>query len=165
MKGIAISTIAIFLIAIVSITVLISFTGINIPQAMKEGYCLMLQGLAGLLPLPESSNPSLPSYCRSSIVIQQTVYIESPYPDRISFDIASYVMSCWEKTGRINLGQNMDCFEVVIRRIQGTVNGTSVKSQLPEDYKNLLSWQAGEVTAPKSIAIFYNATQKLIVVV
>jgi len=165
MKGIALSTIALFLIAIVSITVLISFVGVNIPRILKEGYCSIVQGLVGFLPLPESYKPSLPPFCKPFSVFQQLVYIESSQPARISFDTASYVMACWERTGRINMGQNTNCYEVVIKRIDGTVNEASVKSQLPENYKNLMSWQAGEITTPKSIGIFYNATQKLIVVV
>lgn len=165
MKGIALSTIALFLIAIVSITILISFTSVNIPQALKEGYCSMVQGFIGFLPLPESYKPSLPTYCKPSSTFQQVVYIESSNPERISFEIASYVMACWEKTGRLNIGQNTNCYELVIKKIEGAVNEASVKSQLPEKYKNLMNWQAGEVMTPKSIGIFYDATQKLIVVV
>jgi hypothetical protein len=165
MKGIALSTIALFLIAIVSISVLISFIGVNIPEVLKEGYCSIFLGLAGLLPLPESYKPSPPSFCKSLREVQQLAYIESSQPDRISFDIASYIVACWERTGRINMGQNFNCYEVVIKRIDGVVNETSVKSQLPENYKNLMSWQAGEIKTPKSIGILYNATQKLIVVV
>ena len=165
MKGIALSTIALFLIAIVSIVVLISFIGGNMPQALKSGYCSMIRGLIGLLPLPESLKPSLPLYCEPFSVVQQMYYTESSNPDRISFDIAAYVMACWEKTGSINMGQDTNCYEIVIKRIDGIVNGDIIKSQLPEKYKGILGWQAGDVATPKSIGIFYNATQKLIVVI
>ncbi|MEM7814682.1 MAG: hypothetical protein QXK48_03895 [Candidatus Aenigmatarchaeota archaeon] len=164
MKGIALSTIALFLIAIVSITVLISFVGINVPNALKEGYCSMVQGLAGFLPLPEAFKPSLPSFCKPSIA-QNLVYIESSEPERISFEIASYVMACWEMTGKINVGQNTNCYEIVIKRIEGKVDENSVRSQLPGNYKQLMEWRAGEIITSKSIGIFYNSTSKLVVVV
>jgi hypothetical protein len=164
MKAIALETIAFFLIAIVSIMVLISFVGVNIPQALKQGYCSLVQGFLGFLPLPESLKPSLPAFCKQQ-ALQQTVYIETELPERISFEIAAYVIACWEKTGRINLGQNSYCYEVVIKRISGTVNETTVKEQIPENYKDILNWQAGDITTPKSIGIYYNATEKLIWVV
>jgi hypothetical protein len=164
MKGIALETIAVFLIAVVSITLLISFIGVNIPQALKAGYCSLFQGLLGFLPLPEASKPSLPSFCKQSSS-QQLVYTESELPDRISFDLAAYIIACWEKTGRINLGQNMNCYEVVIKRISGTINETTVKEKMPDNYKNILNWKAGEVNSPKSLGIYYNSTEKSITVV
>ncbi|MEM5829287.1 MAG: hypothetical protein QW040_00435 [Candidatus Aenigmatarchaeota archaeon] len=164
MKGIALSTIALFLIAIVSITVLISFVGSNIPNALKESYCSIVQGLIGFLPLSATFRPSLPPFCRQSPT-QNLVYIESSNPEKISFDIASYVMACWEITGKINVGQNINCYELVIKRIEGSVNESSVKSQLPRDYKQIMEWKANEITTPKSIGIFYNSTSKLIMVV
>jgi len=81
MKAIALETIAFFLIAIVSIMVLISFVGINIPQALKQGYCSLAQGFLGFLPLPESLKPSLPAFCKQQAV-QQTVYIEAELPEK-----------------------------------------------------------------------------------
>jgi hypothetical protein len=164
MKAIALETIAFFLIAIVSIMVLISFVGINIPQALKQGYCSLAQGLLGFLPLPESLKPSLPAFCKQQAV-QQTVYIEAELPERISFEIAAYTIACWEKTGKINLGQNSYCYEVVIKRISGIVNESTVKDQMPDNYKNILNWQAGEISSPKTIGIYYNSTEKLIWVV
>lgn len=165
MKGIALSTIALFLIAIISITVLISFVGVNIPEALKSGYCSMVQGFVGLLPMPESSKPSLPLFCKPSSAIQQVVYIESSLPDRISFDVASYILACWERTGKLNVGQDTNCYEIVIKGIDGVINETTVKSQLPTAYKDKIDWQAGDVSTPKSLGVFYNSTQKLIVVV
>jgi hypothetical protein len=164
MKGIALETIALFLIAIVSIMVLISFVGINIPKTLQQGYCSLLQGLVGFLPLPESLKPSLPLFCREQ-TSQQIVYIEAELPERIAFDIAAYVAACWEKTGRMNVGQNTYCYEVVIKRISGVVDEAMVKDQMPADYKNILNWQAGDISSPKSIGIYYDATQKLIMVV
>jgi hypothetical protein len=164
MKAIALETIAFFLIAIVSIMVLISFVGINIPQALKQGYCSLAQGFLGFLPLPESLKPSLPTFCKQQAV-QQTVYIEAELPERISFEIAAYTIACWEKTGKINLGQNSYCYEVVIKRISGIVNESTVKDQMPDNYKNILNWQAGEISSPKSIGIYYNSTEKLIWVI
>jgi hypothetical protein len=143
---------------------LISFVGLNIPQALQQGYCSLAQGFIGFLPLPESLKPSLPSFCKKQPA-QQTAYIEAELPDRISFEIAAYTIACWEKTGKINLGQNYYCYEVVIKRIKGIVNETTVKEQIPNDYKDILNWQAGEISSPKSIGIYFNATEKLIWVV
>ncbi len=164
MKGIALETIALFFIAIVSIVLLISFMGFNVPKALREGYCYIARGLLGFLPLPEHAKPSLPHFCKETIY-QQLIYIESELADRISYEIASYVMACWEKTGRIGMAQNANCFEIVIRRVNGVVNENSVKANLPERYRDLMSWRAGEIDRPKSLGIIYDAGQKLVVVV
>ncbi|MEM5853189.1 MAG: hypothetical protein QW228_02310 [Candidatus Aenigmatarchaeota archaeon] len=164
MKGIAISTIALFLIAIASIVVLISFVGTNLPAALKELYCSLFQGIAGFLPLPEYMKSSPPSFCKST-QIQKVFYIEASDPERISFEIASHVLACWEITGKIGVDQNTNCYEIVIKRINGIVDEDSVKSNLPKDYKGIMKWEAGEITTPKSIGIFYNSTSKLITVI
>lgn len=165
MKAIALSTIAVFLIAIASIVVLISFLTTNLPEALRQGYCSISRSLLGFLPLPDYLKPNLPSFCKSDYVLQRVVYIETSNPDRISFEVASYVMACWEQTGRINLNKNVNCYEVVIRRIEGFVDEVSVKSQLPDEYKNLMEWQAGIVDVPKSLGIIYDANKKLVVVI
>lgn len=164
MEGIALETIALFIIAIFSIVVLISFVGINVPQALQKGYCSLFQGIFGFLPLPESLKPSQPTFCKHQAQ-QQIVYIEAEMPDKISFEVAAYVIACWERTGKINIGQNSYCYEAVIKRIVGTVNETTVKQQIPENYKDILNWQAGEITSPKSIGIYYNSTERRIWVV
>jgi len=163
MKAIALSTIALFIIAIVSIVLLISFVGGQLPPALKKGYCDSLRGLAGLLPLPESMKPSLPPYCSagegSNIVI-----IETGDPDKIAYEIAARVLACWEQTGKIGLGQDKNCYEIVLKRVDGQVTEEMVTSYM-KNYENIIDWKIGDVTEPKSVGIFYNAGEKMIGVV
>jgi hypothetical protein len=165
MKGIALSTIALFIIAIVSIILLIIFVGVNLSPAIKKGYCDFLRGFAGLLPLPEHMKPSLPPFCAGAEVYQQVIYIETNDPNRIAYEIAAHSLACWKATGEVNVGQNINCYELVLKRISGSVESTDVIGNLPAGYENIIDWQAGSITTPKSIGIYYDATSKLIVVV
>jgi hypothetical protein len=165
MKGIALSTIALFVIAIVSIILLILFIGVNVSPAIKKGYCDMFRGFSGLLPLSENMKPSLPSFCAEPVGYQQVVTIESGDPDRIAYEIAAHSLACWKITGEINVGQNTNCFELILKRIYGDVTKEKVIANLPEDYRNSIDWQAGAIKTTKSIGIYYNATSKLIVVI
>jgi hypothetical protein len=165
MKGIALSTIALFIIAIISIILLIIFVGTNVSPAVKKGYCDIVRGLAGLLPLPEHMKPPLPSFCTSSAVYQQVVNIEAEDSDRIAFEIGAYCLACWEKTGKVGVSGNTNCFELVLKRISGEVTREKVIAKLEESYRNKIDWRAGSITTAKSIGIYYNATSKLIVVV
>ena len=165
MKGIALSTIALFIIAIVSIILLISFVGVNLSPALKKGYCDIVRGFVGMLPLPEHMKPSLPVFCAGAATYQQVVTIEAETADRIAYEIAAYSLACWKITGEINVGQNTNCYELVLKRISGEVTKEKVVAQLPAGYRNKIDWQAGSITTAKSIGIYYNATSKLIVVV
>jgi hypothetical protein len=163
MKAIAISTIAVFLIAIVSIMILISFVGGQLPPALKKGYCNTIRGLVGLLPLPESMKPSLPPYCTTEGG-QNVVTIESGDVNKISYEIAARALACWEQTGKIGLGQDRNCYEIVLKRVDGEVTRENVTSYM-KNYENIIDWQIGNITEPKSVGIFYNSTGKTIGVV
>lgn len=165
MKGIALSTVALFIIAIVSIIILIGFVGANFPPAIKKGYCDTVRGFIGLLPLPEYMKPSLPAFCVDKNLFQQLVTIETGNPDRIAYEIAAHSMACWKITGKIGIGQNTNCFELVLKRVNGEVVVDDVLRNLPSEYRNKIDWQAGIITTPKSIGIYYNASSKLIVIV
>jgi len=165
MKGIALSTIALFLLAIVSIIILIMFIGTNFSTTIKKGYCYVVRGLTGILPLPESMKPPLPGFCTDSVDYQCVVAIEGDDPDRIAYEIASYSLACWKKTGEINVGMDKNCCELILKRVSGQVTNETVVAQLPTDYKNKIDWQAGVITTPKSIGIYYNSTSNLVVVV
>jgi hypothetical protein len=165
MKGIAISTIFLFLIAIVSIILLISFVGGNLPSSLKQGYCFIVQGLGGFLPLPEHMKPSLPSFCSIGRTFQEIIIIEAEDPDKVSYEIASHTLACWEITGKIKKGQNTNCFELVLKRLNKEVTREMVIEKLPEDYRNRIDWQIDSINTPKSIGIYYDADNQLIVVV
>jgi hypothetical protein len=165
MKGIALSTIALFIIALVSIILLITFVGVNMSPAIKKGYCDMIRGFTGLLPLPEHMKTPLPAFCIETTTYQKVVTIEAEDPNEIAYEIAAHSLACWKITGEINVGQDTNCFELVLKRISGEVTKDKVISNLPSGYKNIIDWQAGSITTEKSIGIYYNATSKLIVVV
>lgn len=166
MKGIAISTLFLFILAMVSIVLLISFIGVTVSPAIRKGYCDILRGFTGLLPLPEYAKPALPSYCTAATTnYQQVVIIEGDDPDKIASDIAAYSLACWKTTGEINLGQDSSCYELDLKRVSGQVTKENVTAKLDTDYKNKIDWQTGTITAPKAIGIYYNSTSKLIMVI
>lgn len=161
-KGIALSTIVYFILAIVTITLILGLLSNKIYPSAKSAYCSVFLGLRNLLPLPSSMKTDVPIYCkRDTTVYIETVEIESTNPDRIALNIASYALACWEKTGKLNLGQNKICYELVIKGVDGEVNESMVRSILSND-AGILSWKAGTITAAKSIGISYNSTTKLI---
>lgn len=165
MKGIVLATIALFIIAIVGIIILITFVAVNLSPAVKNGYCDIVRGFSGLLPLPEYMKPSLPSFCVSGVTYQQVITLETGDPDSIAYEIAAESLACWKTTGEINIGQNANCYELVLKRVNSAVTEQMVIANLPTDYKDIIDWQAGSITTPKSIGIYYNATSKLIVVI
>jgi hypothetical protein len=165
MKGIAIETIAVFLLAIVSIIILIMFVGTNFSSTIKKGYCYVVMGFSGILPLPESMKPPLPAFCTESSTYQYQVPIEGDDPNAIAYNIASYSLACWKKTGEINIGQDRNCYELILKRLSGEVTKEKVVAELPADYKDKIDWQAGLINTPKSVGIYYNATSNLVVVV
>jgi hypothetical protein len=163
MKAIALSTIALFIITIVSVMLLISFVGGQLPPALKKGYCSTLKGLVGLLPLPESMKPSLPSYC-SGNGGTPVVIIETGNPDKIAYEIAARALACWEQTGKIGSGQDRNCYEIVLKRVEGEVTEEMVVSYM-KNYENIIDWKIGSISEPKSVGIYYNAEEKKIGVV
>ena len=163
MKGIAISTIALFVIAIVSITILIAFFSSNLRPALRKGYCSIMLSLLGFLPIPEHLRPSLPPYCKP-IESQKMVVIESSIPQRIAFEIASHVLACWKMTGEIGVTEDTYCYELVIRRLDGSVSKDDVMAELPSEYKDIVLWSAGTISTPKSLGIYYNQSEGKVVV-
>lgn len=165
MKGIAISTLFSFVLAVVSIIILILFIGTNVSPTVKKSYCDFLRGFGGLLPLPEYAKPSLPSYCTAAAKYTQVIVIETENSDKIAYEIAAHSLACWKTTGEMNVGQNSNCYELILKGVSDQVTKEKVIANLDEDYKGKIDWQAGIITTPKSIGIYYNSTSKLIVVV
>jgi len=168
MKGITIATIGYFIIAFVTIILIIGLIGTKISPAVRNFYCSFSRGLRGILPLPEYMRPPLPSYCRLDGVIFETVVIESRDPEVINFTISAHCLACWERTGRLNKGQDTICYELVLRRdpsgpvTKDGVNQTLVK----EGYPTILEWRTDDpITSARSIGISYNAEEKIIEVV
>lgn len=165
MKGMALSIIAAFILAIISIIILIIFIGTNMSPAIKKSYCDIVRGFVGMLPLPEHMKPSLPSFCSGTTTQNCIDRIETADPDDIAFEIAAQALACWEKTGKMNVGQNTNCCELVLKRINGVVTRERVIDKITEaNYKDKIDWQAGIISTAKSIGISYNATTRLIVV-
>lgn len=163
MKGFTISIIVYFVIAIVSISLLMIYMGTNVPQSLRGIYCSFTLGISGILPLPESMRISVPQYCKSNVVPVETTYtIESSDPQFISNKIAQYVVACWEIGGNVNVGQSKSCYEIIIKRINGEVTEQSVKSFLPDQYKNIMWWRIGTIKDPKSVGIGYDANTRTI---
>ena len=171
MKGIALETIAYFMIALATIVLIFMLVGTKITPAIKNAYCNFVRGIRLILPLPNYMRPPLPTYCeKNATVYLQTILIESDQPDRIEFLIASYVVSCWEKTGRLDMGQNVLCFELVLKnKPTGDVKKDNVEERIfteyPE-YQDIMNWRTDDpITEAKSIGITYDSANKEIEVV
>lgn len=160
MKGITIAAIGYFIIAFVTIILIIGLIGTKISPAIRNFYCSFLRGLSGILPLPEHMKPSLPSYCRSVIVNFETVIIEKINPKEIEFQIAAYCLACWESKGRPN-------YELVLKRTPlGEVTEDGVMEELAEVNFYDIIWKTDEkITSMRSISISYNPDSKQIEVV
>ena len=163
MKGIALSTIALFIIAIVSITILIAFFSSNLQPALRKGYCSIMLSLLGFLPIPEHSKPPLPPYCKP-VESQRIVVIESSVPERIAFEIASHALACWKMTGEVGVSEDMYCYELVIKRLDGSVSEEEVLTELPSEYRDVILWNAGTITMPKSLGVYYNQSEGKVVI-
>jgi len=169
MKGITIAAIGYFIIAFVTIILIIGLIGTKFSPAIRNFYCSFSRGLRGILPLPEHMKPPLPSYCRLDGNGEfQTVIIEDRYPEDIEFKIAAYCLACWERTGRLNKGQSIICYELVLKRTPlGDVMKDNVNQTLvDEGYPTILEWKTGSIiNSARSIGISYNADSKKIEVV
>jgi hypothetical protein len=164
MRGLALTTIAYFILAIVTIVLIIALISNRISPAIRKAYCSVIRGLRAFLPLPSHMKPDMPIYCESTgSVSPKTIEVEATIPDRIAFQIASYVLACWEQTGKFNMGQNNICYELIIGRVDGEVNKDMVNQTLVEEgYPNLLEWKLDKIIVAKSIGVSYNSTSKKI---
>jgi hypothetical protein len=167
MKGdIALPTIGYFVIALVTIVLVLTLVGTKISPSVKNAYCSFIRGLREFLPLPSHMKLPLPSYCEvEGTVYIETKTIESRNPDNIEFLIASYVLACWEKTGKLDVGQNTLCYELILNGAnQPGVTQNGVDQKLSnEGYSSIMTWKIeSPLTESKSIGISYNSTSKRI---
>lgn len=156
MKGIALEMIAYYIIAFVTIVLILGLIGMKISPALKNAFCSVMRGITGVLPLPDYMRPSLPAYCEGGNGGIKVVTIESKYPDRIALEIASHTLACWERTGKINLGQDKLCYELVLKEVGGEVNEDMV-SDILKQQSTIMDWKAGVISSEKSIGISYNS--------
>jgi len=169
MKGITIAAIGYFIIAFVTIVLILGLIGTKISPAIRKFYCSFSRGLRGILPLPEHIKPSIPSYCRlDNDVGFQTVIVEDRDSEKIIFKIAAHCLACWERTGKLNKGQDIICYELVLRRDpsddvwKDDINEILVD----EGYPTILEWKTDDpITSAMSIGISYNSDSKRIEVV
>lgn len=169
-KGIALEMIAYVTIALVGLILVFMLIGSKISPAVRNINCKIMLGLRGLLPLPKYLKPPLPAYCSETIdVVMEECIIYSKNPERVAFELAAHVLACWEKTGKINLGQDKLCYECYIQYgVDGSVSENMVKDDLKEygtGYENILDWKAGSISTKTSVGIRYNSTSKLIEVI
>jgi len=170
MKGLALETIAYFIIALIGVILLFMFVGTKISPSLRSTYCKLIVGLRGFLPLPSYLTPSLPTYCENQeIEISEECVIQSKDPDRIAFMLASYVIACWEITGKANVGENVFCYECYLERgVDGVVTWDMVRNYIEEykpGYSNNVQWLIGDITSRVSVAIKYDGINKKVVVV
>ena len=171
MKGIALETIAYFMIALATIVLIFMLIGTKITPAIKNAYCNFVRGIRLILPLPTYMRPPLPTYCEKNATIYvKTILIDSDQPDTIEFLIASYVTSCWEQTGKLDVGQNVLCYELVLKnKPTGNVEREKVEEKIVSgwpEYSDIMDWKTDDpINQIKSIGITYDSTNKKIEVV
>lgn len=165
MKGLELSMIGYFVIALATIVLVLIFVGTRVSPSLQSAYCSFVRGLRSFLPLPSHMKPPLPAYCmKDATVYIETKTIETRDPDKIEFLIASYVLACWEKTGNLNVGQDTLCYELILKDINPPgATGTDVNQKLTDEGFTKMTWKLeSSITEPKSIGISYNSTSKRI---
>lgn len=69
-------------------------------------------------------------------------------------------------TGEIGSKLDKICFELRLKRLDGTLTEDLVKQELEKvDYASILDWKAGTITSPTTLAIYFNASNNLIGVI
>jgi len=161
MKGIALSTIAYMILALVTIIVVISLIGDKIYPSMKKAYCSILKGVRVVFPLPSQLKTDVPSFCAEEEDRRiESVEIVSKDPERIAFNLAAYITACWERTGKMNVGQDVLCYEVIIKDVNGVVDEDMIKS-----HTNVRLKMENVIDKSTTVAIKYNSQQKIIEVI
>ena len=164
MKGLALETIAYFIITLVTIMFILTLIGTKLSPVIQSKYCSFVGGLRGVLPLPSYMRPPLPSYCKPDEYTFETATIDSPKSSFVSTQIAAYSIACWERTGKLNVGQNTNCYEIVLtNNLDNTITQDDVLEIVKnEGYEDILVWKADSISKKGSIAITYNSTIKKI---
>ena len=164
MKGLALESIAYMIIAIFTIIVIIGLIGSKLSPSIRNQYCNVLRGMRGILPIPSSMKPSLPSYCESNDISFKTEFIEGTNPEYVKEHLSAYIIACWETTGKVNSGQSKNCYEVVLKNdLENYVTQNDILQILTDEgYSNVLQWNAGDILSKGSISIKYNSDLKLI---
>ncbi|MEM5799557.1 MAG: hypothetical protein QXZ43_02745 [Candidatus Aenigmatarchaeota archaeon] len=161
LKGIALSTLAYIILALVTIIVVISIIGNKIYPSMKDVYCNILNGIRTILPLPSSLKTDTPTFCKKEISQKiETIYIDTRSADKIAFNIAAYIEACWEKTGKFDVGDDIICYELVIKETDEEVKEDMIKKHTEINFLLKKS-----IDRPTSLAIIYNSKDKIIEVV
>lgn len=164
MKGLALETIAYFLIALVTIIFILTLIGTRLSPTIQNAYCSFVRGLRNFLPIPSSMKPPLPSYCKSDEYTFETATIDSPKSSFVKNQLVAYVIACWERTGKLNAGQNISCYEIVLMNdLDIPLTEGDILSILKEEgYENIMDWKIGTISKRGSIAITYDSTIKKI---
>ena len=164
MKGLALETIAYFIIALVTIIIILTLIGTKLSPSIRNAYCSFVRGLRGLLPIPSYMKPPLPSYCQMEQITFKTEIIESNKASYVRDHLAAYIIACWETTGKLNVGQDKICYEVVLRNnLDMPLTENDIVSVLAQEgYENIMTWNRDNIIEKGSIAISYNSTSKKI---
>lgn len=169
MRGLALETMAYFIIAIIGVSLLLYFLMSKVSPSIREGYCRFLAGLSGLLPLPKHLKPSLPKYCKPEGVTSEECVLRTREPESIAFQLASRIIACWEVTGKVGLDEDRLCYECYLENgVEGVVTEDMVMSYVSEyskDYGGIVLWEVGNIDRRMSVAIKYNSQQRVVEVI
>lgn len=158
-KGdISINTIAYFSLVIIFIIVTVVFLWDKMKPVIFNSYCGIIRNLRNFLPFPSYLKPSMPKYCKMKDKdVCEEVEMMANLPDSIAFNIASYVLACWEQTGKVNLSDEKCCYELImLHNPLGMITEEMVRENLPEDYRDVMIWERGIINSKLSLLIEYD---------
>ncbi len=64
----------------------------------------------------------------------------------------------------IGVSEDTYCYELVIKRLDGSVSEKEVLAELPSEYRDVILWNAGTITIPKSLGVYYNQSEGKVVI-
>lgn len=166
-KGIALSTLAYMILALITLVLLISLIGDKIYSAMKDVYCSILKGVRLVLPLPAHLKTDVPEFCKKETATSiKVVELETQNAERIAFNIAAYIAACWELTGKAEVGEDRLCYEIIIKKVDGEVTADDVSRVLADNGQNIpFIWRCDTIDRATTIAIKYNSAENKIEVI
>lgn len=148
------------ILAIITLVILLSLIGNKIYPALKETYCAIIRGMRMILPLPTELKTDVPNFCKKETQdAMKVVELETQDPEKIAFNVAAYIAACWEITGKVKIGQDKLCYELIIKKINAPVTESMVRRYLSENQQNVPLMWSQDIEKPKSIAIKYNSQE------
>jgi len=164
MKGMTFTLLAEIIIGVASLIVLL-YLFTPFPQALQGGYCYMYNGFVSIIPFPEESRPTPPSFCRvDEMKTFERVNIRDTNIQAISTRVASYALACWKISGDGKEDKNIVCFEIYLDEVSGQLTESDFTEVIPGQYRENFIWKAGSVGSRSILAVHYDYKEGKVIV-